>query len=402
MAWRNALEDVNLIWATIGSALVGLTGAFAAGYRLAENRFSQRNEALKRELTRTAAHLRQAERDLAALEPREGPPIGGEPDSGARALDVEDEANLWLRPVTDQLPQATKPILVIANLKGGVAKTMLAANLAAYFSMRGTYPNTAALKNKRVLLIDLDYQGSLSGIILDAMSPPPGAQHPNHRAQSLFTNNSPNDILAWRVHPAANLPRISLYPAEYGFDDFEAREFQKWVAGQQGDIRFKLGETLRSTEFQNAFDLTIIDTGPRLTLGSVSALAAATHLLIPTAPDHRSREAASRFLRRVSELRRSKVCPSIKLVGIAPTLVTAYNQDFLETARADFKAIVAEPDLDWAADGETDVVLNSTLPFSFPIQRAAEQSIPYLATVAIRNTFRAIGAEIEERMTRAS
>jgi len=400
MDWRTALQDLNLIWASIGSALAGLTGAFALGYKTAEHRFSQRIEALKHELGRTDADLRQAKRDLAAREPTAAASIGGELADGGLAPKGEDEANLWLRTVADELPPTNKPILVVANLKGGVAKTMLAANLAAYFSIRGMYPATAQFENKRVLLIDLDYQGSLSGIILDAMSPSPGAQHPNHRAQSLFTDNSPSDVLSWRVHPAANLPRISLYPVEYGFDDFEAREFQRWVAGKQGDIRFKLGVMLRSPVFQDAFDLTIIDTGPRLTLGSVSALAAATHLLIPTAPDHRAREAASRFLRRVSELRRSKVCPSIKLLGIAATLVTAHNRDFLETAQADFESLVSEAGLEWArAETGSSVMLKSVLPFSFPIQQAAEQSIPYLATTPIRATFNAIGAEIERRMS---
>src|SRR5262245_34404511 len=45
-----------------------------------------------------------------------------------------------------------KPIICVANMKGGVAKTTLTANLAAYF----------AAKNYRVLLVDFDYQGSLT------------------------------------------------------------------------------------------------------------------------------------------------------------------------------------------------------------------------------------------------
>lgn len=396
MDWRNGLEGVNLIWTSIGSALTGLIAAFALGYKFAEHKLSPRVESLKQESARIEADLRQAKRDLSAREP-EGVAIGGKPVEDN--LLVDDEVNLWLRPVAQSLPPTRMPILVIANLKGGVAKTMLAANLATYFSVRGNYPITAKHKNKRVLLVDLDYQGSLTGMILDAMQPQPGTQHPKHRAQSLFADSSPSDVLSWRVHPAANLPLVSLYPVEYGFDDFEARQFQMWVSGKQGDIRFKLGATLRSQEFQNEFDLCIIDTGPRLTLGSVAALAAATHLLIPTSPDHRAREAASRFLRRVSELRRSGVCPSIKLLGIAATLVTNHNRDFMDAARKDFGSLIAEPGLEWArGQPDTSVMLKSELPFSFPIQRAAEQSIPYLATSVIRSTFNPIGEEIELRI----
>src|SRR5262249_30096765 len=54
--------------------------------------------------------------------------------------------------------QRQKPVILVANLKGGVGKSTLVANLAAYFKEAG----------KRVLVIDGDYQGSLSNMLLAA------------------------------------------------------------------------------------------------------------------------------------------------------------------------------------------------------------------------------------------
>lgn len=52
------------------------------------------------------------------------------------------------------------PIMLIANLKGGVGKTTIAGNLAAYFA-NPPAPSVA----ERVLVIDMDYQGSLTALM---------------------------------------------------------------------------------------------------------------------------------------------------------------------------------------------------------------------------------------------
>src|SRR5204862_249242 len=56
------------------------------------------------------------------------------------------------RPVRQDRP----PVVAVLNFKGGVGKTTLTANLAATFAGHG----------ERVLMIDLDYQGSLTSLVL--------------------------------------------------------------------------------------------------------------------------------------------------------------------------------------------------------------------------------------------
>jgi hypothetical protein len=65
--------------------------------------------------------------------------------------------------------------LVIANLKGGVGRTTLAANLGAYLAKEW---------QKRVLLIDLDFQGSLSSMAFPGKDWLPGTRQTRWRRGS--------------------------------------------------------------------------------------------------------------------------------------------------------------------------------------------------------------------------
>lgn len=76
---------------------------------------------------------------------------------------VESKRGIWTSikapmPAKYQQALATSiPIITVANLKGGVGKTTIAANLAAYFAS-----DDFAQQPRSVLLIDFDFQGSLT------------------------------------------------------------------------------------------------------------------------------------------------------------------------------------------------------------------------------------------------
>ena len=80
--------------------------------------------------------------------------LNGEEDELWKLYNAEPPADF-----SDRMSENKPKIITVINLKGGVGKTTTVANLAAHFDHMG----------KRVLAIDLDYQGSLTRMMLLAI-----------------------------------------------------------------------------------------------------------------------------------------------------------------------------------------------------------------------------------------
>ena len=207
---------------------------------------------------------------------------------------------------------ASIPIISIVNFKGGVGKTTICANLAGYFADKG----------KRVLLIDFDYQGSLSDTLLSHAR----IDRFTATSQKLIEKREPSE----QVRPMAErLSRLSsnlwLFPAFYGFSRSEVQVMFRWLTGETSEIRYNLHEYLQADAFQTSgpsgFDIVLIDCPPRLLTGSVNALAASTHVLVPTILDGQSHVATLNTLGAIQQFRQN-LNSSLRTIGILPSLVS--------------------------------------------------------------------------------
>jgi len=215
------------------------------------------------------------------------------------------------------------PVISVLNFKGGVGKTTICANLAGYFASIG----------KRVLLIDFDYQGSLSNMLL------------NHARIQEFAPTS-HKLIEGREKPeqirpiAERLTSLSsnlwLYPAFYEFSRHEIQVMFRWLVGKEQEIRFNLHDYLQSDLFQIeskcAFDIVLIDCPPRFLTGAVNALAASTHVLVPTILDGQSHEATLNTLHVIQKFRQN-LNKNLKTLGVVPSMVVSaagYNERELE------------------------------------------------------------------------
>lgn len=210
------------------------------------------------------------------------------------------------------------PIVTVAAMKGGVGKTTLTANLAAYFNELG----------KSVLLIDLDYQGSLSNTVTAAAN----ISRLSSEVQHLFDENYDLSNLLSKVTKLGDtLPNVDLLTCYYQFSDVETNAMINWITAirlgkSPEDIRFRLEMFLHSDEVQDKYDIVLIDAPPRFTAGTINALCASTHLLVPTVLDRTSAEAAVFFSQDLAGMRQT-LFPDLKLMGVIPTL-TYQNNSF--------------------------------------------------------------------------
>ena len=226
----------------------------------------------------------------------------------------QTDGKVWLKPVSGTNPpfvplSARKTAIIsLANLKGGVGKTTLTANLGAAFASEGL----------RVLLIDLDHQSTLStrslgGQELDEVIRTKRFIH------SVFTEDA--DLAALnrcvtRVQRPTGDGSLYVAPVDEDFADIENQLMTRWSSGvAPHDVRYLLRRALHSTSLRQHYDVILIDCPPRLTTGSINALAASDYVLIPVLLEEDSAAAVPRMIAWLKRFQ-SASCADLNILGV--------------------------------------------------------------------------------------
>lgn len=205
------------------------------------------------------------------------------------------------------------PVIALANYKGGVGKSMIAANLAAYFDKIGF----------RVLLIDYDYQGSLTDIV-----PYADPDHLTFTAHAILKGDRASGLRTNPQQLGQSFRHSYIHPAESELSRIDSELVFQWLTGKiADDVRFNTHRYVASDFVQKNFDVVIIDTPPRICAATANALCAATHVLMPTILDTVSSRAVLRSVAMFLNFR-DKLDLSFKIFGVVPSMVnasTGYN-----------------------------------------------------------------------------
>ena len=197
-------------------------------------------------------------------------------------------------------------VLAVANFKGGVGKTSTAAHLAM----------SAALDGYRVLVVDLDSQGSMTSIFGGRVADEWQTVFPmlaRHYGEHLRAENRARldrgeaplpledtvvqamELSARDLAQKTHWPNIDLIGAQL---DLYWAEFQVpvWrMAARSWKLWDALSERLEADGVLGDYDLIILDTPPALGYLTINALAAADILLVPTGASFLEFESTGRF-----------------------------------------------------------------------------------------------------------
>lgn len=227
-------------------------------------------------------------------------------------------------------------IYSVSNQKGGVSKTVSSVNLGIGLARQG----------RRVLLVDIDPQGSLTASL--------GYPQPDQMEVTLATLMA-KVIADEPIEPGEGILHqgegVDLVPANIELSGMEVTLVN--TMSRETILR----EYLKMVK--DSYDVIILDCTPSLGMLTINALAAADEVLIPITPQYLSIKGLEQLIRTIARVKR-QINPGLKIGGILIAMAdmrTNYTKDIIQLLHETY-------------DGRIPI-FNSIIPMSV---RAAETS----------------------------
>lgn len=205
-------------------------------------------------------------------------------------------------------------IISIINQKGGVAKTTSTFNLAECLKEKG----------KKVLMIDLDPQSSLT-ISLGI--------EPEELKKTIY------DVLCENAKIEDVILRVNDYFIVPSIIDLSAAEMKLVL---EFGREYVLKNALEN--IKNSYDYILIDCPPSLGVLCVNALAASEKILIPVATEYLALRGMDLLMNSIERIK--KLNSGLGILGIIPTMYdprTLHSNEVLQTLKENYGNLVLEP-----------------------------------------------------------
>jgi chromosome partitioning protein len=203
-------------------------------------------------------------------------------------------------------------IIAIINQKGGSAKTTTAVNLSA----------TLAENGKKVLLVDVDPQGSSSKWLRCA-----------NTEKGIYNVFVENTCISDNIKETS-IEGLTIIPSS------------QWLIGVEKALAAEVGaETIlkrKLAELKREWDYVLIDCPPALGLLSLNALVAAHEILVPLETRIMALDGLAQLLKTV-EMVKDRLNPELKINGIIPCRVdkrTRLSVDVIDELKKRFNGMV--------------------------------------------------------------
>lgn len=257
-------------------------------------------------------------------------------------------SDFWIKPInTKSIPypfiskserkrrKVNTRFISFINFKGGVGKTTLTSNLTAAFA-NGRYSTTSKKKLTalRVLVVDLDFQGTLSDRCVESVSTLNKKLREQKTSTQLLVNRESSiftmDDLAI---PFVETDDAKIVPCDHLLDSTDNRFFFYQVF-DVFETRFNYRSWFHQDYIFDNFDLVIFDCPPRKSASSINALTSSDYVFLPMGAEEFDKNGFTRTLEWLVHLIYN-LHLSLEIGGVI--LNRTYSKDSLSARENNFK-----------------------------------------------------------------